>query len=634
MLSVTINGTKKQISEGTKIKDLVDKKAIAAEMDAVEVDLSRSLTKEDDGAKIEPIFFDSMKGKEIFWHSASHLMTQAILRIFKNQNIGLGVGMPVGDGFYQDYDMETIHPEDLEKIEQEMRKIVNEGLEITQKDVPKKEALEFYKNDPYKIELTNAVEGNEVSMYSQGEFKNLCKGPHVPNTSHIKAFKLTRIAGAYWRGDSKNKMLTRIYGIAFPEEKQLKEYLNFIEEAKKRDHRKLGQELELFSLDDEAGPGFPFFHPKGMIIWNILQDFWRKEHTKEEYHEVRTPIILKKDLWLQSGHWDHYRDNMYFTKIDNADFAVKPMNCPGGILIYKKRPHSYRELPLRIGEMGLVHRHELSGVLAGLFRVRCFTQDDAHIYCTEEQAKDEIKRIIALIDRFYKVFGFNYKVELSTQPSEGMGSAKLKKKSEDALREALEELKIPYVVKEGEGAFYGPKIDFHIEDCLKRTWQCGTIQFDFNMPERFDLRYMAEDGTDKHRPVMLHRVIYGSMERFLGILIEHYAGKFPLWLAPVQIKVMTVSDKSLDYGNQVVRKLMDQEFRVELDTRAESIPRKVREAQLQKIPLMVTVGEKEAEKNVLAVRTLDGKVHFDVTIDDFIAKVKKLVDEKSQKTEM
>ena len=541
-----------------------------------------------------------------FWHSGSHLMTQAVLRVFKGQDIGLGVGTAIDDGFYQDYDIKGLRQEDLIKIEKEMEKIVNEKLEITQREISKKDALKFYKKDPYKTELINAVKGNKVSMYKQGEFDNLCKGPHVSNTSEIKAFKLTKISGAYWRGDSKNKMLTRIYGIAFQDKKILRQWLNAMEEAEKRNHLKLGKELDLFSMHAEA-PGSVFIHPKGMVVWNELVNFWKQEHARAGYSEINTPLILKKELWEKSGHWDHYKENMYFTVVDGEDFAIKPMNCPGGILVYKTKRRSYRELPMRIGELGTVHRHELSGVLNGLFRVRKITQDDAHIYCTEEQVEQEIIGVIDLVDKFYKVFGFTYHAELSTRPAKAIGSKQVWDKAEAALEKALKKKKMDFKINKGDGAFYGPKIDFHLRDSLGRTWQCATIQLDFSMPEKFDLSYIDKDDKAK-RPVMIHRVIYGSLERFFGILIEHYGGAFPLWLSPMQVTLLPIADRHLKYAEKVKALFEEKGLRVAVDARSESVSAKVRDAQMQKTPYILVVGDREETEGSVNVRQRNGKV--------------------------
>ena len=603
--------------------------ALAFELDGKLVDLS---TKINNDSKIRIMTFKDKEGKDVFWHSASHLMTQAVLRLFKGQNIGLGVGMPFDDGYYQDYDMENLTEDDLKKIEKEMQKIVQEHLKISQKNVAKKEAYAFYKKDPYKTQFINEVPGEKVSMYTQGEFDNLCKGPHVPNTSYIKAFKLTKIAGAYWKGDSNNKMLTRIYGVAFPEKKQLKDYLKLLEEAEKRDHRKLGKQLDLFSLHEE-GPGFVFWHPKGTTIINTLLDFWREEHIKNGYKEVKTPMMLDMELWKRSGHWTNYKGMMYFTKVDERDFAIKPMNCPGGILIFKEHLPSYRDLPIKMAELGLVHRHELSGVLAGLFRVRAFTQDDAHIFMTEKQMRQEVINVINLTDKLYKTFNFDYHVELSTQPEKRIGTDKQWAIATNALKQALQSKKNKYKINEGDGAFYGPKIDFHLKDCLGRTWQCGTIQLDMAMPDKFDINYIGEDGN-KHKVVMLHRTILGSIERFIGILIEHYAGKFPLWLAPVQIKILTVADRFEKYAEKIKDELEKHNLRVEVDARTESVGYKVREAQLQKIPIVITVGEKEEKQGIVAVRTLDNKLHFGVKVEDLVKKIKKNVEDKGQEIKL
>jgi len=597
--------------------------AIAAKLSNELVDLNTKINKD---SELKIITFKDAEGKEIFRHSSSHLMAQAIKNLYPD--VKFAIGPAVDEGFYYDIDLnKKLTPEDLVKIEQEMKKIVDENIKIERDEVSKKEALNLFNDNPYKQELIKEIKDEKISIYKQGNFIDFCRGPHVPSTGKLKAFKLTKLAGAYWRGDAKNKQLQRVYGISFPDKKQLNAYINLLEEAEKRDHRKLGKELNLFSMHDE-GPGFPFFHPKGTVIINILKDFWRKEHAKAGYTEVITPMILNRKLWEQSGHWDHYKENMYFTKIDGQDYAIKPMNCPGGILIYKTKIRSYRELPMRMGEMGTVHRHELSGVLAGLFRVRCFTQDDAHIYMTEKQIKDEIIGVINLTDHFYKTFGFGYKVELSTKPDNAMGSDEVWKKATNGLKAALDAKKIKYKINEGDGAFYGPKIDFHLKDCLGRTWQCGTIQLDFAMPEKFNLTYEGKDGK-KHRPIMIHRTIYGSIERFLGILIENYAGKFPLWLAPTQAVILNINDSQIPYGEKIKQQLEKSKIRVETDFRAETMPKKVREAQLKKIPLILTVGDKEKENNTIAVRTLNGKVYFNIKPEDLIKKMQEVIDNKS-----
>ena len=549
-------------------------------------------------------------------------MAQAIKRIFPE--VKLAIGPSIDNGFYYDFDVEKPFTEDdLAKIENEMKKIIKEDLAIERFTLPRDEAIKFMKEkqEPYKVELIEDLpEDEEISFYKQGEFTDLCAGPHVMKTGSIKAVKLLTTSGAYWRGNEKNKMLQRIYGISYPKASQLEEYLNMLEEAKKRDHKKLGKELELFMMTGE-GPGFPFFLPKGMVLRNVLEDYWRKIHTLNGYQEVKTPVMLNEELWHRSGHWDHYKDNMYTTKIDEQDFALKPMNCPGGMLVYKSKMHSYKDLPIRMGELGLVHRHEKSGQLNGLFRVRCFTQDDAHIFCLPEQIESEIINLMHLINQVYSLFGFTYTVELSTRPENSMGSDEEWATAENALKKALEHENMEYVINEGDGAFYGPKIDFHIKDSLGRDWQCGTIQLDFQMPERFDLTYIGQDG-EKHRPVMLHRVVFGSIERFIGVLIEHYAGAFPTWLAPVQVKILTISDKQKAYANKIVEKLMNEGIRVELDDREEKIGYKIREAQLQKIPYMLIVGDKEVETNAVGVRARkDGDIG-QMPIDEFICKIK------------
>ncbi|HAG42852.1 MAG TPA: threonine--tRNA ligase, partial [Clostridium sp.] len=535
----------------------------------------------------------------------------------------LARGPSVEDGFYYDFDIEKpFTPEDVEKIEGEMKKIVKEDLKIERFELPREEALKLMNemNEPYKVELINDLpEDSIISFYKQGEFVDLCAGPHLMSTKYVKAIKLTKIAGAYWRGNEKNKMLSRIYGTTFTKKSDLDEHLEKIEEAKKRDHRKLGKELELFTLLDE-GPGFPFFLPKGMELKNTLIDFWREVHKKADYKEISTPVILNKDLWIRSGHWEHYRENMYTTEIDEMDYAIKPMNCPGGMLVYKTSLHSYKDLPLRIGELGLVHRHELSGALHGLMRVRNFTQDDAHIFMLPEQIKDEIKGVIRLIDEVYSVFGFKYHVELSTRPENSMGSDEEWNRATEALREALVELEYDYKVNEGDGAFYGPKIDFHLEDCLGRTWQCGTIQLDFQLPERFGLHYIGSDG-EKHRPVMIHRVVFGSIERFIGILTEHFAGAFPTWLSPIQVKVLPISEKYNNYGEEIVNKLKSFGIKVEIDKRTEKIGYKIREARNERIPYILVVGEKEAENKEVAVRSRKNGEEGAIALDVFVERV-------------
>lgn len=628
-IQVTLKGgTKKTYPKGISLFEIAEdinkklgKEALAAKVDGVVKDLSYKVQED---CQVEILTFDDEEGRKVFWHSSSHVMAQAVKRLFPE--VKLAIGPAIDEGFYYDFDREeSFSPSDLEKIEQEMAKIIAEDYAFCRQDVPREEALkDLQKHDePYKVELVQDLpEEAHISFYEQGEFSDLCAGPHIPSTDKIKAYKLTSLAGAYWRGDEHNKMLQRIYGISFPKKSMLDEYLTRIEEAKKRDHRKLGKELDLFSIHEE-GPGFPFFHPKGMVLWNILTDFWRREHQKRGYQEIKTPIILNEELWRRSGHWDHYKENMYFTKIDEMDFAVKPMNCPGGILMYKTDSHSYRDLPIRLGELGLVHRHELSGVLHGLMRVRCFTQDDAHIFMMPSQIEEEIIGVIDLVDYFYKIFGFEYNVELSTRPEDSMGSDELWEQATDALQKALEKKGMAYKINEGDGAFYGPKIDFHLKDSLGRTWQCGTIQLDFQMPERFDLTYIGADG-EKHRPVMIHRVIFGSIERFIGILIEHYAGAFPVWLAPVQARILPISEKHMDYACKVKHRLDEAGIRVELDERNEKIGYKIREAQMQKLPYMLVVGDKEASENTVSVRVREKGDIGQKSIETFIEEVKSL----------
>lgn len=555
-------------------------------------------------------------------HTASHILAQAVLRLFPGTK--LAIGPAIDDGFYYDFDKDGgFTTDDLEKIEAEMKKIIKENLKIETYTLPRSEAIEYMKGrgEIYKVELIEDLpEDAPISFYKQGEFVDLCAGPHALYTKVIKAYKLTSIAGAYWRGSEKNKMLTRIYGTAFQDKEKLEEYLKMLEEVKRRDHRRLGKELGLFMLLEE-GPGFPFFLPKGMTLKNTLVDYWRQIHQRENYLEVSTPLIMRKQLWEQSGHWDHYKDNMYTTKIEDEEFCIKPMNCPGGVLVYKSEPHSYKDLPLRIGELGTVHRHERSGTLHGLMRVRCFTQDDAHIFMTRDQITEEIEGVVRLIDEVYSLFGFKYHVELSTRPEDSMGSDEDWEAATEGLKKALDEMGLPYVINEGDGAFYGPKIDFHLEDSLGRTWQCGTIQLDFQMPQRFDIHYVGTDG-EKHRPIMIHRVVFGSIERFIGILIEHYAGKFPAWLAPVQVKVLSVSEKSRPYANQILAELKTKGIRCEVDNRDEKIGYKIREAQLEKVPYMLVLGEKESDDGtVVAVRSRDKGDLGSVKTDEFITNV-------------
>ena len=563
-------------------------------------------------------------------HTASHVMAQAVQRLWPGTK--LAIGPAIDDGFYYDFDKEGgFTPEDLEKIEAEMKKIIKENLKLETYTLPRAEAIEYLRSrgEDYKVQLVEDLpEDAPISFYKQGEFVDLCAGPHAMYTKAVKAFKLLSLAGAYWRGDEHNKMLSRIYGTAFESKEKLEAYLNMLEEAKKRDHRKLGKELGLFAIMEE-GPGFPFFLPKGMVLKNTLIEYWRELHTRENYYEISTPMILNQALWLRSGHWDHYKDNMYTTTIDDEIYCVKPMNCPGGMLVYKTEPRSYRDLPIRMGELGLVHRHEKSGTLHGLFRVRCFTQDDAHIFMRPDQVEQEIEGVVRLIDEVYSKFGFKYHVELSTRPEDSMGTDEEWEMATNALINALNTMGLEYAVNEGDGAFYGPKIDFHLEDCLGRTWQCGTIQLDFQMPQRFELEYTGSDG-DKHRPIMLHRVIFGSIERFIGILTEHYAGRFPVWLAPVQVRVLSVSEKSFDYASQVAAKLKSSGIRMELDNSDNKIGYKIREAQLQKVPYTLVLGEKESDDGtIVTVRTREGQDLGSMPLDDFIAKVQKETAERS-----
>ena len=563
-------------------------------------------------------------------HTASHVLAQAVKRLYPDAK--LAIGPAIDDGFYYDFDREGgFTPEDLEKLEAEMAKIVKENLPVKPFVLPRAEAVRFMeeKGEPYKVELIEDLPEEEtISFYQQGEFVDLCAGPHIMYTKGVKAFKLTSIAGAYWRGSEKNKMLTRIYGTAFANKTDLESYLTMMEEAKKRDHRKLGKELGLFMFAEE-GPGFPFFLPKGMTLKNTLIDYWREIHYRDGYQEVSTPIILSRKLWENSGHWDHYKDNMYTTVIDEEDYAVKPMNCPGGMLVYKNQPHSYRDLPLKVGELGLVHRHEKSGQLHGLMRVRCFTQDDAHIFMRDDQIEDQIKGVTKLINEVYTQFGFEYFVELSTRPEDSMGSDEDWEMATNGLKKALEDMGLDYIVNEGDGAFYGPKIDFHLRDSLGRTWQCGTIQLDFQMPQRFDLEYTAEDGSKK-RPIMIHRVCFGSIERFIGILIEHFAGKFPVWLAPVQVKVIPVSEKSMDYATGVYEKLKAAGIRTELDHKDEKVGYKIRQAQLEKVPYMLVLGEKEAAEGAITVRSRDKGDLGAAGLDAFIEDIKKMIQTKEK----
>ena len=613
----------KDLSEG------LARAACAGEVDGEVVDLR---TVVDHDAAVNILTAKDEKGLAALRHTTSHVMAQAVKRLYPNTK--LAIGPSIADGFYYDMEFETpLTSDDFEKIEAEMKKIVKEDLKIERFTLPREKAIEFMKEkeEPYKVELIEDLpEGEEISFYQQGEFVDLCAGPHLMSTKEVgKAFKIMSLAGAYWRGDEHNQMLTRLYATAFAKKDELEAYITMMEEAKKRDHRKLGKELGLFMMH-EAGPGFPFFLPKGMVLKNTLLDYWREIHRKAGYVEISTPVILNRSLWETSGHWDHYKNNMYTTVIDGEDYAIKPMNCPGGVLVYASEPRSYRDLPLRMGELGLVHRHEKSGQLHGLMRVRCFTQDDAHIFMTPEQIKDEIKGVAGLINEVYSLFGFQYHVELSTRPENSMGSDEDWEMATDALRSALDELQLPYVVNEGDGAFYGPKIDFHLVDCIGRTWQCGTIQLDFQLPQRFELEYVGADG-EKHRPIMIHRVVFGSIERFIGILIEHFAGAFPTWLAPVQVKVLPISDKYMDYAQSVLNKLTEAGIRAEVDTRAEKIGYKIREAQTAKIPYMLVVGQKEEEENTVSVRSRAAGDEGARSLDTFIADILKEIETKENR---
>ena len=627
-----MDGSMKEIEDSsngyslaTSISRKLAKEAVAAKVNGKLVDLSHDLKESD---QVEIITVDSEEGIEIIRHSTAHVMAQAVKRIYGN--VKLAIGPTVKNGFYYDFDLDTpLTHGDIEKIEEEMNKIINEDLKFKRKDVSREEALKLMseKGEDYKVQLINDLDESEnISLYEQGDFTDLCRGPHIPSTKFIKAFKLTSVAGAYWRGSEKNKMLQRIYGVAFATKKELDKYLNMIEEAKKRDHRKLGRELRLFEIMDE-GPGFPFFLPKGVVLKNILIDYWRKLHNKAGYVEIETPIMLNKELWIRSGHWDHYKENMYTSMIDDKEFALKPMNCPGGMLVYKSEGHSYRDLPLRVGELGRVHRHELSGALHGLMRVRAFTQDDAHIFMLPEQIKSEILGVIKLIDEVYGTLGFKYNIELSTRPEDSMGSDEEWTMAESSLKEALDEGGLDYKINEGDGAFYGPKIDFHIEDSLGRSWQCGTIQLDFQLPQRFELEYIGSDG-EKHRPIVIHRVIFGSIERFIGILIEHFAGKFPVWLAPVQVKVLPISDNFVEYGSEVIGKLREAGIRCEIDNRSEKIGYKIREARNERVPYMIIVGEQEKTHGNISLRSREGGDEGSTSLEEFIARVQKEEKEK------
>ena len=633
-MNITLkNGEQTSLPEGStcmqaaqSISEGLARNAVCAKVNGVLVDLSHVLS---DGDVLEIVTLKDKEGLQVYRHTCAHVLAQAIKTIYPTCK--LSIGPVIENGFYYDIDFTTpITMNDFTQIEAEMQRIIKSNLPVERFTLSRKEALKLMKSygEDYKVELINDLpEGETISFYKQGGFVDLCRGPHLPSTGKIKAFKLVSIAGAYWRGDEKNKMLTRIYGTAFAKKDEMEAYFTMLEEAKKRDHTKLGKELKLFAILNE-GKGLPFFLPAGMKLKNALVEYWRQIHTREGYVEIATPIMLNRTLWETSGHWDHYRDNMYTTKVDEEDFAIKPMNCPGSILVYKNEPHSYKDLPIRMGELGIVHRHEKSGQLHGLFRVRCFTQDDAHIFMTREQVKDEIKGIVRLINEVYTLFGFKYHVELSTRPENSMGSDEDWNTATDALRAALDYMGFDYVVNEGDGAFYGPKIDFHLEDSIGRTWQCGTIQLDFQLPQRFELEYVGEDG-EKHRPIMVHRVVFGSIERFIGILIEHYAGKFPVWLSPTQVKILPITERQIAYAEALREKMKALGIRVEVDARNEKIGYKIREAQMQKVPYMLVVGEKEAQEGLVAVRRRDKGDLGAINADEFIQSVVKEIEEKT-----
>ncbi len=639
MVTLKFNGKEYHVDEGELkrrifgIEELKDSKIVGAKVGKRIVDLFYEAK---EGEELELISLESKEAEDIYRHTMAHIMAQAVQRLY--EGVKFAIGPTIENGFYYDMDLErTLNEEDLKRIEKEMRKIVDEDIPLERFEMSAKEAIEYFKkaDQPYKVELIEDLVNNEgvetVSLYKQKDFTDLCRGPHLPSTGLVKHFKLLSVSGAYWRGDEHNKMLQRIYGTAFYKKEELDAYLHMLEEAEKRDHRKLGPQLDIFSIHPDVAPGMIFFHPNGTILRRELENYWREEHKKAGYVEVITPMVMNEKLWKQSGHWDHYRDNMYFTEKDGQHYAVKPMNCPGHIMIYKSSAHSYRELPLRMCELGTVHRYERSGVVHGLFRARAFTQDDAHIFCTPEQIESEIIGVTNLIDKTYKLFGFPYKVELSTKPDDAMGSDEIWEVSTSALKKALEHLGMEYQINEGDGAFYGPKIDFHVRDSIGRTWQCATIQLDFLMPERFDLTYTASDNSEQ-RPVMIHRVIYGSLERFIGILIEHYAGAFPAWIAPVQAVVLPISDKNTDYARKVHERLLEEGLRSSLDDRSQKIGYKIREAQLKKIPYMLVVGKREEEAEKVAVRMRNGTDLGAIKVEEFLEKVKAEIREKSQKS--
>lgn len=632
-INIKLNdGSLKEVEENSTVFALANsisrnlgKKAIVGEVNNRLVDLSYKLQENDE---VNIFTAEDEKGIEVLRHSTSHIMAQAVKRLYKDAK--LAIGPSIENGFYYDFDIETsLSMEDLQKIEKEMNNIIKENLKFERIDVSREEALRLMeeKNETYKLELINDLpEGEKISLYKQGDYIDLCRGPHIPSTKYVKAFKLTTVAGAYWRGNEKNKMLQRVYGVAFADKTSLETYLHNLEEAKKRDHRKLGKELKLFTFAEE-GPGFPFFLPKGVVLKNNLIEFWRELHSEAGYVEVETPIMLNKKLWETSGHWYHYKENMYTSMIDEEEFALKPMNCPGGMLVYKSESHSYRDFPMRVGELGRVHRHELSGALHGLMRVRAFTQDDAHIFMLPDQIKSEIKGVVELIDKVYSKFGFKYHIELSTRPEDSMGSNEEWNLAEDSLKGALEELNLDYVINEGDGAFYGPKIDFHLEDSIGRTWQCGTIQLDFQLPQRFELEYVGSDG-EKHRPIVIHRVIFGSIERFIGILIEHFAGKFPTWLAPVQVKILPISDKFNDYAEKVRAELKKNKMRVEIDYRSEKIGYKIREARNERVPYIIVVGEKEENEKAISLRSRKNGDEGTLKLEELIRRINFEVENK------
>ncbi|MBU4462731.1 MAG: threonine--tRNA ligase [Desulfobacteraceae bacterium] len=600
---------------------------VAMELDSVVVDLNTKITRD---SSVRFITTKEPEALEILRHSAAHVMAQAILHIFPGAK--LTIGPVVENGFYYDIDMEPVSEEDFPKIEAEMKKIIKAKIPFKRKEVSKSEAMGFYINEPYKLEMISELEDGTISLYEQGDFTDLCRGPHIPHTGFVKAVKLMKVSGAYWRADQTKPQLQRIYGTAFFNKKELKAYLDFLEEAKKRNHRKIGMAMDLFSFHDEA-PGMPFFHPKGLVIWRSLIDYWRLEHRAAGYIEIKTPVMLSRSLWEKSGHWENYRENMYTSIVDETEYAIKPMNCPGGMLFYDVKPRSYKDLPVRVAEIGLVHRHELSGVLSGLFRVRAFHQDDAHIFMTPEQIEDEILGVFRLIERIYSTFGLGFHIELSTRPEKSIGTDKQWEVATKGLKSALKSYGMDYKINEGDGAFYGPKIDMHIKDALNRTWQCGTIQLDMALPERFDLTYINKDN-EKQRPLMIHRVIYGSIERFFGILIEHFAGRFPLWMTPVQVIILPINDDLIPYANEVMTTLVKAGLRAELDSRTESLNKKVREAQLNHITLILTIGKKEKESGALSVRTLDGNVRHGVTMEEFLNRVLEHISQRKPELEI